>query len=90
MFSVPLLLAQVFSFCPSLVFYNQPNGKIVQIDGTPNISMSHVWNEYQRDPSRLRGSGWTEVMLVNGRGSLVDTKPYWVKSSEICGEFMGR
>ena len=82
--------------CPSIFlllfssFFNQPNGKIVRLMHNPNISLSHVWNEYKRDPFRLRNLGWTEKMLVNGRGSLIDTKTYWVKSSEICGEFIGR
>ena len=90
MFSVPILLAQVFSFCPSLVFYDKPNGNIVQIDGTYNVSLSNVRNEYNRDPNRLRDLGWTEIILVDGRGSLIGKKTYWVKSSEICGDLIDR
>ena len=88
MFSASILLAQVFTFCPTLVFYNQPDGSVAQINGTPNVSMSKVRNEHRRNPNRLKD--WVEVMLVDGRGSLVDQKTYWIKSSEICGDLIGR
>ena len=84
------LLAQVFTFCPALTFYDQPNGNIVQIEGTPNVSMSSVYYEYDRNPSRLGDLGWTEVMLVGGRGHPISSKTYWVKSKEMCGKFIGR
>ena len=90
MLSAPILLAQVFSFCPSLAFYDQPKGNIVQINGSHNVSMSDVRNEYNRDPSRLRDLGWTEIVLVDGRGNLVNKETYWVKDSEMCGKFKGR
>lgn len=83
-------LAQVFLYCPSLVFYDQPNGNIVAINGTYNVSMSSVYYEYKRDPARLGDLGWSEVMLVDGGGSPVNKRTYWVKSSEMCGKFIGR
>ena len=88
MLTTSILIAQVLSFCPTLVFYDKPDGSVAQIIGTPNVSMSKVWYEHRRNPNRLKD--WVEVMLVDGRGSLVDQKTYWIKSSEICGDFIGR
>ena len=44
------LLAQVFAWCAGNVFYDAPNGNIVEVKGQPNISYSAVRMEkaYQK------------------------------------------
>ena len=94
-----LLLAQVFARCAGNVFYDAPNGNIVEIKGKPNISYSAVlskkWNEGIRpgDPEWVREDGkWGEVMFVDSSGRPITDQIYWHKRTpEYClGEFRGR
>ena len=85
-----VLLLQVFTFCPTSVFYDEPNGRVVNIEGTPNISISSVFNHYKRDPNRFSNQGWTEVMMTGGKGELLSEKTYWTLVTGLCGEFIGR
>ena len=85
-----IFLSQVFTFCPTSVFYDEPNGRVVNIEGTPNISISAVRNHYKRDPHRFSDQGWTEVMMTGGRGELLSEKTYWTLKSGLCGEFIGQ
>ena len=51
--------------------------------------MTAVYYEYDRKPDRLHDLGWNEVMLVGRGGNPLEKRTYWVKSSEMCGDFMG-
>jgi len=82
-----VLLSQVFSFCPGTVFYDEPNGKIIDIEGRPSSNLSRVRYLYDRDPFRLQG--WTEVILTDGR-TLLSKETYWIKTHHLCGQFIGR
>jgi hypothetical protein len=81
-----VLLSQVFSYCPGTIFYDQPNGKVVNIEGTPNSSISDI-HYLDRDPHRV--PGWVEIVLRDGRYKLSD-RTYWIKGHDICGKFIGR
>lgn len=94
-----LLFAQVFAWCVGNVFYDAPNGNIVEIKGQPNISYSAVlskkWKQGLRpgDPEWAReDSKWAEVMFVDRGGSPIVDQIYWHKRTpEYClGEFIGR
>ena len=93
------LIAQVFAWCAGNVFYDAPNGNIVEIAGQPHVSYSAVlykkWNQGLRpgDPEWIQDdSQWAEVIFVDRGGEPVSDQIYWHKRSpdHCLGLFIGR
>ena len=93
------LIAQVFAWCAGNIFYDAPNGNIVEIAGQPHVSYSAVlykkWNQGLRpgDPEWIQDdSQWAEVMFVDRGGRPISDQIYWhERSPDHCrGLFIGR
>ena len=86
---ISFLLAQVFTYCPQNPVYDRPNGEVVEeLPEKFLVSISDVYSRYGRfqntDPD------WTEFLMTDYKGNVIDEKTYWLRSDGCWGVFIER